>query len=292
MGEGLMARDRANIRTDMWADADWRDLTPGAQWLYEYLLTSPSTSYVGVVDWRPVRIAKMARSLTAEGVMKYAAELEQHRNRFVVTDDETEEILVRSFLRHDGLLLNPNLWKSIGLSFTEVASPKIREAIAREVGRLRDQHPEGIPTARGGAVNPWASMHLRTLVQTPYDTGSPSTPTDTPSPTPSDRGSDRGSPTATATSTTTEASLPASEPKRKEHRLPKDWAPTAEHIARAKAMGVDVINEAENFRLHAETHDRHAANWNGAFTTWLKKARPSAPTVEGEFGQDEWMMRA
>lgn len=38
--------------------------------------------------------------------------------------------------------------------------------------------------------------------------------------------------------------------------------------------------EADSFRLHAETHDRHAANWNAAFTTWLKKAKPSATQPE------------
>lgn len=69
----------------------------------------------------------------------------------------------------------------------------------------------------------------------------------------------------------------SSSPRARETRLPKDWAPTAEHIKRAKELGVDVVNEAENFRLFADTHDRHAANWNGAFTMWLKKAKPSRP---------------
>lgn len=67
----------------------------------------------------------------------------------------------------------------------------------------------------------------------------------------------------------------ASPPKARETRIPKDWAPTAEHIARAKTMGVDLLDAAENFRLHAETYDRHAASWNGAFTTWLKKTKPT-----------------
>lgn len=76
----------------------------------------------------------------------------------------------------------------------------------------------------------------------------------------------------------------ASSPRR-ETALPKSWAPTAEHIKRAKELGVDVVNEAENFRLHAETHDRRAANWNGAFTMWLKKSKPSRPNTD-------WALRA
>lgn len=70
-------------------------------------------------------------------------------------------------------------------------------------------------------------------------------------------------------------------------RLPKDWAPTAEHIKRARERGVDVIDEAENFRLHAETHDRRAKNWNAAFTTWLKKSKPKPRS-----GGDSWMDRS
>ena len=65
--------------------------------------------------------------------------------------------------------------------------------------------------------------------------------------------------------------------KARETRLPKGWAPTAEHIKRAKESGLDLVDEVENFRLHAETHDRHAASWNGAFTTWLKNSAKRKP---------------
>lgn len=60
--------------------------------------------------------------------------------------------------------------------------------------------------------------------------------------------------------------------KKPEVRLPRGWAPTSSHYERARETGVDIAAEVESFRLHAETHDRHAANWNSAFTTWLKKA--------------------
>lgn len=263
-----MPRDRATLRTDLWADLDWRNLTPGAQWLYEYLLTTPSLTYVGVADWRPNRIAKLARGLTAEQVRRYASELAAAR--FVIVDDETEEICVRSFLRHDGALKNPNLWKSVGKDYADVSSPVILKAIAHEVARLRDEFPDGM-----GKSNAWRSGDLQTILKTP------STPPSAPPPTPPIEGEPTGGGyyNIQHTTTATEASPldegEAKEPKRKpEIRLPKDWAPTAEHIKRAKSMGVDVIDAAENFRLHAETHDRHAANWNGAFTTWLKKTKP------------------
>jgi hypothetical protein len=66
-------------------------------------------------------------------------------------------------------------------------------------------------------------------------------------------------------------------PRARETLLPKDWAPTAEHFARARELGVDLVREVESFRLHAETHQRRAARWNAAFTSWLLKAKPTVP---------------
>lgn len=59
---------------------------------------------------------------------------------------------------------------------------------------------------------------------------------------------------------------------REEVPLPEGWSPTPEHRQRAASLKVDVEREAELFRAHAETHDRRAASWNAAFTTWLLKA--------------------
>lgn len=271
-----MARDRANIRTDMWGDSDWRGRSIGAQWLYMYLLTSPSLSYVGVADWRPARIAPLSGGMTADMVRGFAAELEQ--SRFAFVDESTEEVLVRSFLKHDGLLLNPNMWKSIGNDFAGVGSEKLRGVVAEEGRKLRNEFPEGMETSKGGTVNPWSSQYLSTLLDTPSHT---------PGETPSREGLGTGYPTATATTTATEASLPTGDAKLKETRLPSDWVPSKNHYDIGREKGLDIAAEADAFRLHAETHDRHAARWNAAFTTWLKKAKPK-PRSNG----DGWMNRS
>jgi hypothetical protein len=69
--------------------------------------------------------------------------------------------------------------------------------------------------------------------------------------------------------------VPTEEAKKPETKIPTDWAPTASHLERAKAKGVNVIEQAEAFKLHAETHDRRAASWNAAFTSWLVKSKPT-----------------
>lgn len=265
-----MARDRASIRLDMWADQDWRDLSEGAQHLYMLLMSHPTLSYAGVADWKPGRLAAMTSKKTKADVLKDAAELQERF--FIVVDSDSEEVLVRSFIKHDGLMKQPKLVVSMTNAYAAIASKAIREVIAFEVQKLHSRHPE---------LNAWGVKQVQTLLAakgTDIRTFTPGlTPPLTPGFTP-EGGQGEGLPTSTATSTATEASLPVEDgdAKLKETRLPKAWAPTAEHFALAKSRGVDILAEVEAFRLHAETHDRHAARWNGAFTTWLKKSRPTA----------------
>lgn len=272
-----MARDRASIRLDMWADEDWRKLSAEAQRLYMLLLSHPTLSYAGVADWRPGRIAQLSGDTTPADVERAATELEQAA--FVLRDETTEEVLIRSFIKHDGLMKQPKLVVSMTTAFAAIASSKIREVVAFEVQKLHD---------RDKSLK-WEVSQVQTVLAAK---GSPIatfthafTPGFTPGLTPSD-GQAQGLRTTTATTTATEASLPVGDERIKETRLPKDWAPTASHMELAKSRGVNLVAEADNFRLHAETHDRHAARWNAAFTTWLKKAKPSAPTLSSEF---DWM---
>jgi hypothetical protein len=76
------------------------------------------------------------------------------------------------------------------------------------------------------------------------------------------------------------------EKKTAERELPASWVPTPEHSDRATAKGLDVAEQAEAFRLHAQTHARRAANWNAAFTMWLHKA--TARPIAKAQTQEEW----
>jgi hypothetical protein len=261
-----MAREHANVRLDMWGDRDWRSLSPTAQWLYMVLLTHPKTNRAGVSDWRAGRIAQLAHGLSADDVRKIAAELAERF--FIVIDEDTEEVLVRSFVKYDGVLKQPNMTITMVNDWTGVASARLQGVVAFEVQKIRARYPEWTI---------WEKSQLATLLETPgIDVRA--NPSADPSADPSDNPSSRGPSTTTSTSTTTNASHSVARKvdRGREAPLPKDWAPTADHIAVAKELGVDVIREADNFRLHAETHDRRAVRWNAAFTMWLKKAKPSA----------------
>lgn len=135
-----MARDHASIRIDIWNDDDFRDLTANAQLLYLQLLSSATLNYAGVADWRPPRIAGLSKDATRTSVQKAADELAARL--FIVIDEETEEVLLRSFLKHDGLLMKPNVTKAMVAAFAKTTSPTLRGVIVHELNRLHDRNPQ------------------------------------------------------------------------------------------------------------------------------------------------------
>lgn len=135
-----MARDRANINTGIWTDDDFIDLPNGQQWLYFLLMTDPELSYSGVADWRPERIAQRSSTTTKEDIEKLGAELQN--GRYIFIDKETEEVLVRSFLRHDGLLKQPRLGVSVFNAYGSIASKDIRKVVIHELKKLYSEYPD------------------------------------------------------------------------------------------------------------------------------------------------------
>ncbi|MFF8817303.1 hypothetical protein ACF07D_04795 [Leucobacter sp. NPDC015123] len=187
-----MAREHANIRLDMWGDGDWRALSMQAQWLYKLLLTHPKTNRAGVCDWRPKRLAAMATGISAADVEAMATEL--IAGYFIVVDEDTEEVAVRSYVKHDGVMKQPNMAVTMANDWTGVASERIRAVIAFEVQKLKIEQP-GLPG--------WKSeRHLETILSfSGVDVKND------PSVDPSVEGGSMGRTTTTATSTTTATHL-------------------------------------------------------------------------------------
>lgn len=183
-----MARTHARIRLDMWADDDYRELTSGAQWLYEFLLSAPATTFAGVHPWRPGTIAGHALDLSGADVEYFAGELEA--GIFVVIDRDAEECLIRSFIRHDGLMASPNMAKALVKAHAQIGSVAVRGVIVHELKRLKRARPD----LKGW---PYVSDLLRKRSIDPREAiaGLPSNPSRNPSQNPFDNPSDRVSPT-------------------------------------------------------------------------------------------------
>jgi hypothetical protein len=260
-----MPRDRANIRTNIWASTDWRRLTKGAQQLYMMLLSHPDLSYAGVCDWRPGRLAQMTSGETSESVTRDADELQ--RNHFVLRDDVTEEVCIRSFLKHDGLLRHPQLSVSFANAYAAVASPTIREVIAHEAQKLHLSEPSLVA---------WTKQQVQTILSEPARdlkaTAVEHEPAHQLAP---QLGASairpQGSATTTATTTATEEPLSPAKADDGGHLIPPNWAPNLMHRDKAMSLNIDVDRQATRFVDHANRTMRRLKNWNAGFTNWLKQ---------------------
>lgn len=61
---------------------------------------------------------------------------------FCVFDQSTDEVLVRSFLRHDGVMRQPRLAVSAAKAYGAIASNKIRAVVVHELQRFKKQNPD------------------------------------------------------------------------------------------------------------------------------------------------------
>jgi hypothetical protein len=137
-----MSRNYANIATTIWRNDDFRALSAGAQHMYLLLTSQPDISAAGVLPLSVTRWASRAKDTTRETVIGALQELQAHR--FVVFDTETEELLVRSFVRWDGGYGNTKRQPVIKRAARDVESPVIRRALAAEFQRL-GLPPEWLP---------------------------------------------------------------------------------------------------------------------------------------------------
>jgi hypothetical protein len=140
-GGVLVARSEARLRTSIWDDDDFL-IRPGREQLaYIFFVSQPDISHCGVLSLRLKRWAKKLKYTPEllDGVLTGLSE-----SRFVVVDYDEEELLVRSYLRNDGVLRNFKVLKAAASNLPQVMSKPIRETIANEIERSLH---EGLATA-------------------------------------------------------------------------------------------------------------------------------------------------
>jgi hypothetical protein len=138
-----MANALGLIHESIWRNDDWRELSRGAQALYMQLLSQKEVDCAGVLPLLPTKWAKGCAGLTAEQIMADMEELQRHR--FVYYDEDTDEALIRTYIRNSNVMKVPNMRKSARRAAALVASPKIRAILAAELRATGD--PECLTTA-------------------------------------------------------------------------------------------------------------------------------------------------
>lgn len=126
--------------TAIWNDKDWRFLRPGQQHMYMLLLSQYKVSHCGVLDWIPSRLVGHARGLSLQHI---ETEVESLCGRdYLVLDTDSSELLIRSFIRWDGLLKMGRPSAAIAKDYRSVTSNKIKACVMVELQRLHDEDPK------------------------------------------------------------------------------------------------------------------------------------------------------
>lgn len=252
-------RSYAKVYVSIWADEDFKRLSPAAQALYFRLLTDPKLSMCGVADWRPNRLALASKGSTAASIRKVAEELQAAR--FIVADDDSEEVLVRSFVRHDGVLKSPNLVKAMVTDWLAVSSSRIKDAVVAEVARATpaEQTEKGIAEVPGWFVSSSSDTDAE-----PIGNPSDSVPDEVPG----------SSPILHPSSSNLHPRAKAAT------QLPEDWKPNDTHRAYATEHDLDLTHQVEQFTNHHLAKGSTFKDWDRAFRTWLGNAKSWARPVQ------------
>ena len=134
----------------MWEDPDWIALSPRGQWFFMLLYSQAALNRAGVTALTSKRWKRLASGPAVEQQITLAMKELEDAN-FIVVDDDTEELLVRSYMRNDGIAKQPNVLKSACRQAREVLSPQLRAALKVELRRL--EPPAGDSVAAKTAVS-------------------------------------------------------------------------------------------------------------------------------------------
>lgn len=158
-----MPRNYGRIKVEVWeVGSDFKRLEVGPQWLYMMLVSQPVVSLVGTLVYGPRKWSRLAGGLTLEQLEQLVERLEAER--YVLVDRETEELLIRSFVKHDEPWRLPNLLTGARLAYRAVESDTIR-------GYLLERHPWLVDETDPGAVKEYEHTRMTTGMTTDVATG-------------------------------------------------------------------------------------------------------------------------
>lgn len=130
-----MAREHARILCSIWRPGDdFRELGPDEQRLYFLIISQREINNAGVIPLMVSKWARCSAGTTIDDVEKALVGLEHAR--YVAIDRDTDEVLVRTFIRNDGIAKVPNILKSALRQAEQIESQKLRDALAVELLRL------------------------------------------------------------------------------------------------------------------------------------------------------------
>lgn len=250
-----MARNYGHIMSAIWNDSEFRRLSVAAQRTYLMLITQADISSAGTLPLTIRRWAAYAIDSTPDRLSDSLSELAGYR--FLVIDEATEEVLIRTFVKWDGGYTNVTKRQpAIRRDASAVASPKIRACLAEELDSLEVPHDleDRVSDGLSGTV--------------PDSPGVVSNATDAPQPT-------------THNPQPLEAVAEKAIMKRGS-RLPADWRPpdktrdwTLERLSKDRAS--TELEKFRNYWLAKAGKDATKLDWDRTWRNWVLTAAGNAP---------------
>lgn len=274
-----MARSEARLQFGCWRTG-LTGLSPHAKLLYCVLLTEPTLNHCGVGRACLPLWAENA-SLTMEEAEKALRELTD--GSWVLLDESTYEVFVRTLIRNDGVAAQPYVLKGALREALLAESPRIRVALAAELRRLPARAPDGVSKTGRKVTYP-----------DPHETADLLDPPSTPKPTRKApetlfEGVEKGSETlhggggggGGGTSSSADGSVRRSAQSRGT-RLPEDFTVTADMVAwvRENHPTVDGRAQTAAFKDHfraAPGQKGVKVDWTATWRNWMRKAEEMAP---------------
>ena len=125
------------LKASIWVDEDFTTLPAAAQRLYILIISQSGMTLCGVLQPAFKRWATFAPDTRAEDIEKDALALEE--TGFIAIDDETDELLVRSFVRHGLALDSPNSIVGMSKSFVTIHSKGLRKLVIEELRKVQHE---------------------------------------------------------------------------------------------------------------------------------------------------------
>lgn len=195
--------DHGRILHRIWNDPDFRELHPVDQRMYFVTISQPLLTHAGIVPLTWKRWSTFSKHTSVADIETAVKTLAACPGRFVIVDDDYEELFVRSHLRNAKVLGNPLVTVNACNSFEAIASPDLRRDWLIELHRLRADQPDAkawtdpksAPMLRYLLSLPVPNRALPEALHIPSPEAPPEPPSEAPSEPPYEGGSEGGTET-------------------------------------------------------------------------------------------------
>jgi hypothetical protein len=159
--------DYGKLLLSIWSNREFTCLNAREQQVFMLLLSYPTRNLAGVLPLTLRRWASATADATVANVQAAVDVLAKTAGPFILVDEDTEEVLIRTFIRNDEVWKQPNLMTSALKCCRGVASLKLKSTLSTELFRVVNLMPTGTPAQK--KIHAATLEVAKSLVETPNE---------------------------------------------------------------------------------------------------------------------------